>query len=117
MSCAGRAPGLHPFAFGSAAILSRDPKVELAREILRLYLQNPNMVSDVEDIVRWRLLQQDVLRQMEEVRQAVGWLVEKGFLSLQQSEGMAELYVLNRERREDAERLSASGILERKGPV
>ncbi len=82
-----------------------------------MYLQNPAMVSDLEDLVRWRLLQQHVLRQMEEVRNAVAWLVEQELLSLQQSRGVVDLYALNSERREDAERFSASGVLENEAPV
>jgi hypothetical protein len=98
--------------------LSNDSKVDvdIAREIVRLYLKNPTMISDVEDLVRWRLLQQRVLRQMEDVRRAVVWLVEEGLLSSQPSRGVAELYMLNGDRRKEAERFAASGIVGKQRP-
>jgi len=91
--------------------------VDIAREIVCLYLSNPSMVSDVEDLVRWRLLQQRVLLQMEDIRQALVWLVAKGLLSSQPSRGVAELYMLNNDRRQDAERFAASGTLGERTPT
>jgi hypothetical protein len=54
--------------------------VEQAQEILRYFVQHPQASDDLEGIARWRLLQAQIARSVEEVRQALDMLVQMEFL-------------------------------------
>ncbi len=49
-------------------------------EILSYFLRKPQAVDDVEGIARWRLLDEAVNRNLNEVAEALQWLVAEGFL-------------------------------------
>jgi hypothetical protein len=51
-----------------------------AVEILRYFWLHPNRVDDLESVARWRLLEETIHYQVEEIREALGWLVAEGFL-------------------------------------
>jgi hypothetical protein len=78
----------------------------LAREILRYFVTHPGAIADLEDIVRWRLLEQWVERNLDEARPALDWLVSVGWLTVTSSPGSRPFFMLNPDRRDEAERFA-----------
>ena len=75
--------------------------VELAREILRYFLRNPQAIDTQQGIARWRLLDQAIHHQMQQVSQAMEWLVTEGFLVRVPTTAPEDaVFRLNRERTE-----------------
>ncbi len=84
-----------------------------AREILDYFLRNPQAADNLEGVARWRLMQEQVHRSVEEVDQALGWLVAEGLLLKESAEGSDAIFRLNVDKRAQAQRLLAkSGIRE-----
>jgi hypothetical protein len=75
-----------------------------AREILDYFLRNPRAADSLEGVARWRLLEGTVERCVEEVNQALGWLVDEGFLLEESPKGSAPIFCLNKERAAEAAR-------------
>ena len=69
-------------------------------------MRNPDAVADVEDIARWRLLEQWVHRNLEATQPAIDWLVDAGWLIATSSPGVRPLFRLNAERRDEAGRFA-----------
>jgi hypothetical protein len=76
-----------------------------AREILQHYLANPRTADSLEGITEWRLLDDFVQRRVEETRQALEWLVERGFLMRTVGRAAPPVYRLNQQTLADAARL------------
>ncbi len=72
--------------------------VERAREILRYFMQHPQASDDLEGIARWRLLQERVIRQVEEVRNALELLVQMDLLHQHVNPVAGKRYSLNPDR-------------------
>jgi len=70
-------------------------EVEQAREIIRYFMQHPQASDDLEGIARWRLLQQRVHRQVEEVQSALALLVNLKLLNEQDTPTAGRRYSLN----------------------
>jgi hypothetical protein len=51
-----------------------------AKEVLSYFLRNPQAADTLEGVARWRLLDEPVHRSVEEINQALEWLVAQGFL-------------------------------------
>ena len=75
----------------------------VAREIVHYCLHNPQAAGDLEYFARWRLMEQRVHLQLVETGKALEWLVSQGLLS-QTVVGEAPIFMLNAQRRADAER-------------
>lgn len=69
--------------------------VERAREILQYFMQHPQASDDLEGIARWRLLQERVVRQVEEVRKALELLVQMDLLHQDVTPTLGKRYSLN----------------------
>lgn len=78
---------------------------ESAREVLGYFVHNPQAVDNLEGIVRWRLMEETILKRVEEINQAVGWLVAHGFLLQESAAGLAPVFRLNQVRVVDAAQL------------
>lgn len=83
---------------------------ERAAEILRYFWLHPNTVDDLESVVRWRLLEEAIDRNIEEISEALGWLVAEGLL-LEEAVGRSgSLFRLNQDELPATERfLSRAG--------
>jgi hypothetical protein len=57
----------------------REP--ERAREVLAYFVRHPQAADSLEGVARWRLLEETIYRRVEEVEEALRWLVERGFLA------------------------------------
>ena len=51
-----------------------------ARNVLRYFVSHPKAVADLEDVARWRLLEETVHNQIDEVDAALRWLVAHRYL-------------------------------------
>ena len=80
--------------------------VEQAREILRYFMQHPQASDDLEGIARWRLLQQHVTRQVEEVRLALELLVQMDLLHQHVNPAIGKRYSLNPERVDESRKFA-----------
>lgn len=69
--------------------------VEQAREILQYFMQHPQASDDLEGIARWRLLQQRVFHQVEEVSHALELLVKMDLLQQHVTPALGKRYSLN----------------------
>ena len=76
---------------------------ETAKQILRYFVRNPNAADNLEGIVRWRLLEETIHHSVGETQQALTWLVSQGFLSESCVGGTEKIFLLNRERKADAQ--------------
>ena len=77
--------------------------VPVAKDILRYFLRNPEAVDSMTEIARWRLMQEAVRRSVEDTQAALNWLIEEGYMREETRAGTERLFLLNRERRADAE--------------
>ncbi len=75
----------------------------LAKDLLNYYLRNPASIDTSEGLARWRLLEEYVERTVRETEEALGWLVRHGFLRELRRPGGRPVFVMDPERRADAE--------------
>lgn len=69
--------------------------VDQAREILQYFVEHPQASDDLEGIARWRLLQQHITWQVEQVRRALELLVHLDLLCQQETAASGRRYSLN----------------------
>jgi len=62
--------------------LSKDPEgdLDVARDVLRYFVRNPEAADTVEGVARWRLLDEQIYRNLQQVARAIAWLVAQGLL-------------------------------------
>jgi len=75
---------------------------EKAKEILDYFVRNPEAADTLEGVARWRLMEERVHRNVEEVNQVLGWLVAEGFLLREFAKGADPIFSLNRARAAEA---------------
>ncbi len=68
---------------------------DAVKEILSYFARNPDAVDGLEGIARWRLMQMRVQRTVEETREALHWLVERGYLVEWDTPATGALFRLN----------------------
>ena len=68
----------------------------LVDEIVAYFLRNPQCIDSLEGLARWRLREERIRRDVEDVREALEWLVERGILQKVHSQLTQPLYRLNR---------------------
>ena len=83
---------------------SEQSEEKLAREILSYFLRNPQSADDIEGVARWRLLDEAVHRTVAETSRALKWLVSRGYLQSVSLPGSGQVYSLNRQMLDKAER-------------
>ena len=57
-----------------------EPEPAIARKVLAYFVRNRKAADTVEGITRWRLSEEQVNRNLQQVEVAVSWLVEQGLL-------------------------------------
>lgn len=70
---------------------------------MRYYLTHPTAVDTSEGLARWRLLEEYVERTMRETQEALDWLVAHGYLSKVTRPGGRTVFMMNPDRRDEAE--------------
>lgn len=89
-----------------AADLER--KSQLARQILRYFVRNPQAIDNLEGIVRWRLLQERIHSTFRETELVLDSLVQEGYLRKEVNPGGDPLYRLNAAQAESARFLATT---------
>jgi hypothetical protein len=85
-----------------------EPDPAVVRQILSYFVQNHRAADTLEGIARWRLLQEEVRRNVHETERALEWLVEQGLVEELRPPGyQTPIFRLNRARQEDAVRFLA----------
>ena len=74
----------------------------MVKQVLNYFVRNPNAADNLEGITRWRLLEEQINRSLQETQVALTWLVEQGFLDEVEAPGTTPIFRLNPERRTDA---------------
>lgn len=82
-----------------------DDEPQRAREILEYFVRNPRAADDLEEVVRWRLHEEQVRRSVDEIRAALGWLVRQGYLVERAVPGADPIFSLNEAKTGAARRL------------
>lgn len=80
---------------------------EGAEEVLSYFLRNPQASDSLEGVARWRLMEEKIHRDVEEVDQALAWLVAEGFLVRESVRGSETIFRLNPRKATEAQRLLA----------
>ena len=75
----------------------------VTKDILRYFLRNPEAVESLTGIARWRLMQEQIRRSVEETQLALAWLVAEGYVQEETRLGTGRLFQLNPARKKDAE--------------
>lgn len=78
---------------------------EIAEDILRYFLRNPQAADNLEGIARWRLLAEAIHRSVEETSMVLEWLVSQGVLLKLAPAGSEPVFCLNQEKQGEAEAL------------
>ena len=81
-------------------------KREIARQILRFFLQRPGVADSFDGIARWRLLELAVDRNVTETEEALRWLIDSGYVTEERHAGSKSLFRLNFQKQSDAERIA-----------
>lgn len=92
-----------------------DDQPPRAAEILEYFVRNPRAADSLEGVARWRLLEEAVRRNVEEVAESLHWLTLHGYLVRQTPAGSEPIFSLNEARRAEAERLLGSAPAKRRG--
>jgi hypothetical protein len=87
--------------------LSKDPESDLdvARDVLRYFVRNPEAADTVEGVARWRLLDERVYCSLQQVTRAMAWLVAQGLLVEDQLPSSRTAFRLNQTALKQIERL------------
>ena len=91
-----------------------DPDVDLdvAREILRFYLRNPQAADSLEGLARWRLLDERIYSNLDQVARAVSWLVSQELLLKEPTSPSTSVFRLNESERIKSESFVQQAISE-----
>jgi hypothetical protein len=68
-----------------------------AKQILAYFMRHPRAADSLEGVARWRLLQETIHHNVDETRNALEWLVAKGFLRQETVAGTNPVFSLNEE--------------------
>jgi hypothetical protein len=85
------------------SVMAEERPPHLAKEILSYYVKHPTAADTYEGLARWRLLEEYVEQTTHDTEKAVDWLVSHGFLAVSGGLGNRRVFVLNADRRQDAE--------------
>jgi hypothetical protein len=91
----------------------------MARMILNYFSRHPRAADTLEGIARWRLMEEQVQRVMEDTREAIEWLISKGYLKEQERPYSGSIYSLNEGQAREIERFlnpEKQGPAQERGP-
>lgn len=87
--------------------MSKDPKddLEVARDVLRYFVRNPEAADTIEGVARWRLLDEKIHSTLQEVTRAMAWLAAQGLLMEDRLPASRTVFRLNKEAMQRIQRL------------
>jgi hypothetical protein len=80
-----------------------DVDFDVARDILRFYLRNPQAADSVEGLARWRLLDEKIYSTLDKVTRAVSWLVSQELLVKEPTSPFTSVFRFNESERQKSE--------------
>ena len=72
------------------------------KQILNYFVRNRNAADSLEGVARWRLLEEQVQRSLQQTDTALKWLVAKRYLEVIKPAGSVPLFRLDPDRRAEA---------------
>ena len=84
-----------------------EPGSEVVREVLSYFVRNPKAADSLEGVARWRLLEEQVHRTVQETEAAMAYLVSQGFLEEIATAGSGKVFRMKTNRRAEAIRFLA----------
>jgi len=85
----------------------KESGADVVKEILNYFVRNRNATDTLEGMARWRLLEEQVHRTVEETASALAFLVERGYLQEVPTSGANRVFRLDPERAAEAARFLA----------
>jgi plasmid stabilization system protein ParE len=80
-------------------------EVEMAHQILAYLHANPDAQDTLEGIIEWWLLDQNIKRQSERVKQALAQLIERGLIVARMGTDSRVHYGIDRSKRDEIDSL------------
>jgi len=75
--------------------LSKPPDTpEAAQEVLRYFLEHPHAADTAEGVARWRLAGKGQRWTLKQVKQALRWLVQEGYLKAVSKPYTGQIYLI-----------------------
>ena len=84
-----------------------NPSWAIVDLVLGYFVRNPRAADTLEGVARWRLLEDQVSRTLQETDVALQWLVDQGFLEIVSTGSSGHIFRLNADRCADAARFLA----------
>ena len=85
----------------------KDSGADVVKEILNYFVRNPDATDTLEGVARWRLLEEQVHRTVDETAAALAFLVAHGYLQEVPTSGANKVFRLAPERVAEAARFLA----------
>ena len=83
---------------------------EVAKQVLRYFLRNPQSTDSLEGVARWRLLEERIHNTLVETQSALEQLVAEEYLRVVSVPGSESIYTLNTTKRREAEQFVGTVI-------
>lgn len=81
-----------------------EPTWEAVKEILGYFVRNPKAVDNLEGVARWRVMEEQVHRSLEQTEAALAWLLSEGYLQEVEAAGSGRIFRLNPDHQASAAR-------------
>ena len=75
-----------------------EPSWDAVKDILGYFLRNPQAADSVEGVARWRVMEEQVHRSLEQTQSALAWLLSEGYLEEVDTAGTGRIVRLNPDR-------------------
>jgi hypothetical protein len=95
---------LHLRAPTGAQLLPAEPDWDIVKQILSYFVRNPKAADSLEGVARWRLLEDQERRSLQQTEAALTWMVSEGFLQEVPTLGSGRIFRLEPNRYSDAVR-------------
>ena len=87
---------------GSQVLALPDAEPAIVKQILNYFVRNRNAADSLEGVARWRLLEEQIQRSLQQTEAALKWLVAKGYLQEIKPAGSVHLFRLAQDRQAKA---------------
>src|SRR5437763_4776688 len=84
-----------------------EPDPAVIRAVLTYFMRNPRAMDSLEGVTRWRLLEEQVHRTLQQTEAALAFLVAQGFLEKVQTAGSTQIFRLDTKHQAAAARFLA----------
>jgi hypothetical protein len=72
-----------------------EPTWEAVKEILGYFVRNPKAADNLEGVARWRVMEEQVHRSLEQTEVALEWLLSEGYLQELETVSSGRIFRLN----------------------